>query len=99
MPLQTNGIYVVMFYGNFVLPGWNDPSANGFCGYHTVYPINAGVKVAVVGDSTTAVPMYEGCMSYFGRSANNDISADNLLSVYTHEVIEIVTDSNGNLMI
>jgi len=100
LPIDSDGgIYCIMFRGDFTYAGWNDPTyAYGYCGYHTVLSFPGGsVKVAVVGDPSTSTPQNNGCIGYgFSPLANNDLGADSMVTTYAHELIEIITDYDGN---
>jgi len=99
MPFDDDGIYFVMFRGDFIYSGWNDPSSSyGYCGYHTVLSINdLRIKLAVVGDPSNAIPRNDGCIGYgFSPLANGDMGADSMVTTYAHELVETITDYDGN---
>ena len=96
LPINDNGIYMIMFYGSLTLDGWADGSPYGYCGYHTIYSADGlDAKVGIVGDPATAVPWNLGCLPWGDTTPNKDFSADNFMSVYTHEVVEVATDAFG----
>lgn len=66
LPLDSNGIYTVMFRGDFKYPGWNNPYASqSFCSFHTTFTVDSViVKLAVVGDPTSAIPVNTNCLAY-----------------------------------
>ena len=66
LPLESNGIYTVMFRGDFKYPGWNSPyESKSFCSFHTTFTVGSvAVKLAVVGDPTTSSPVNSYCLAY-----------------------------------
>ena len=101
MPINDNGIYLIMFYGNLTLK-YSDGDKylvawpNDYCGYHLVYASGGlDAKVGIIGDPATAVPRNFPCLTMENNPPNKDISADNFMSVYTHELIEIATNPFG----
>ena len=66
LPLESNGIYTVMFRGDFKYPGWNSPyESKSFCSFHTTFTVGSvTVKLAVVGDPTTSSPVNSYCLAY-----------------------------------
>ena len=67
LPLDSNGIYTVIFRGDFKYPGWNNPSysSQSFCSFHSTFTYGSvTVKLAVVGDPTTSSPVNSYCLAY-----------------------------------
>ncbi len=66
LPLESNGIYTLMFRGDFKYPGWNSPyESKSFCSFHTTFTVGSvTVKLAVVGDPTTSSPVNSYCLAY-----------------------------------
>ena len=97
----TNCIYNIIFNGGFTFSGWNDPSSpDGFCGYHTVYDYSASgssfqAQVTVIGDPATASPVNVDCIATY-PTVNGDLSADSIVSIYAHEIVNAITDSHGD---
>jgi hypothetical protein len=92
LPIDTNGIYAIIYRGDFNVLGW----LTSWCGYHTYFRLSTGelLKYFIVGDPATA-PGYTGqsCEGFiYGPTANGNLGADSLLNVYAHEVVEMVSD-------
>jgi hypothetical protein len=85
LPLDNQGIYVVMTSADVTLPGF----CTSFCGWHTYGSIsNTYVKYAFMGDS-------DGCpQPCYAQSSspNGNPSADGIVSVLAHELAETVSD-------
>jgi len=94
LPLDTNGIYSVIMRGDFVFEGW----LNTWCGYHTAFYLRDGriIKFVVIGDPSTA-PGNNGypCEALEVGTANGNVGADSMVSIYAHEIVETVTDFMG----
>mmetsp|Transcript_3568 Transcript_3568/g.5369 ORF Transcript_3568/g.5369 Transcript_3568/m.5369 type:complete len:456 (-) Transcript_3568:281-1648(-) len=95
----VNGIYFVILRGDFIYSSNKNGPAGSFCGYHNVLRINRvaePLKVVVVIDPSTAVPQNLYCMSYIsGPTANGDLGADNMVSIYAHLLVETITNYDG----
>jgi hypothetical protein len=100
MPINDNGVYMIMFYGNLILKEYIGEELtviwpNDYCGYHQTF---GEAKVGIVGDPATVVPLASsGCLPFKAGDVtpNNDFSADNFMSVYAHELVEVATDAFG----
>jgi hypothetical protein len=98
LPIDTNGIYGIIFRGDFTVCYANTYCwPRDFCGYHSVLQLPTGefMKYFAVGDSGTA-PGITGftCQQIRSKTktANADVGADSLVSIYAHEVTEITSD-------
>jgi hypothetical protein len=102
LPIDTNGIYAIVFRGDFnaCYSGGYFCWLTSICGYHTYFRLSTGelLKYFIVGDPATA-PGYTGqsCEGFiYGPTANGNLGADSLLNVYAHEVVEMVSDPEIN---
>ena len=100
---DPNGIYVVIFRGDFQIPYWNNNnSVLDFCGRHYPYEVRVNgidtkFNLIVVGD-----PFIENdklnneCNYYFGPNptANGNYGADNLLVSYAQHMADTITNYN-----
>eukprot|EP01037_Dinobryon_pediforme_P042706 gene42706-53263_t len=95
-PYDPNGVYSFFMRGDWNYEGW----LGFWCGFHSAYPIGSGkvVKLLLVGDPGT-VPKGGGAACEAIRdgspTANGNLGADNMATVYGHELAETVTDSLG----
>lgn len=94
LPIDPNGLYVVMFRGDFKFSGWAE--LEGWCGFHRSIRISNGVTLAyaAVGDPSTAPAATKyNCMALTTRTANNNLAADSMVSTYAHEIADSLTNT------
>mmetsp|Transcript_22915 Transcript_22915/g.32916 ORF Transcript_22915/g.32916 Transcript_22915/m.32916 type:complete len:384 (+) Transcript_22915:46-1197(+) len=104
-PVDSNGVYTLFFRGDIsALYEYETPALNwlvDFCGYHGAFRITNGpiIKFMVIGDPSYAGANGEQCeqirFSDPGGTANNNLGADSMVSVYAHEMAETITNYNG----
>lgn len=84
LPKDTDGLY-------FVLTSPDVKEASGFCGYHDHATIlGADIKFSWVGNVSG---QYLGsCAAQIDKSPNNNVAADAMVNVISHELMEAVTD-------
>jgi hypothetical protein len=92
LPKDTNGVY-------FVLTATDVKETSGFCtqycGWHTRGTIaGSDIKYSFVGNPATQCPA--SCAEQTASSPNNNIGADAMASVLSHELEEAVTDPDLN---
>jgi len=92
LPVDTSGIYAVMFRGDFTYSGW----LSEWCGFHQNFALSDGrlMKYFVLGD-LNYVPSGSNvlaCAQVNPPTVNSNFGADSMASVYAHEVAELVTD-------
>jgi len=94
LPIDDNGIYAVIFRGDFIVDGF----LTDWCGFHGVYEVpktNTTLKYFVVGDPETATNgLGYNCEQITNHTINNSIGGDSMANVYAHEVAETITNSN-----
>jgi len=105
--VDTNGVYTLFFRGDiqvkadatFPVLYW----LQDFCGYHGGFYLADGriIKFVVIGDPSHAGLNGEACepeIRYSDRimTANNNLGADSMASVYAHEMAESITNYNGD---
>jgi len=95
LPMDPNGIYAIIFRGDFQFPGF----LVEWCGYHSTLvmntPTGATIKINffVVGDPETASNgLGFACAEYMNNTANGSVGGDSIANVYAHEVLESVTN-------
>mmetsp|Transcript_1266 Transcript_1266/g.2120 ORF Transcript_1266/g.2120 Transcript_1266/m.2120 type:complete len:450 (+) Transcript_1266:48-1397(+) len=91
LPVDTSGIYAVMFRGDFASPGW----LVDWCGFHQNFALADGrlIKYFIAGDlNFVTSPQVNNCAQLPPPSVNGNFGADAMASVYAHEVAELVTD-------
>mmetsp|Transcript_22921 Transcript_22921/g.32927 ORF Transcript_22921/g.32927 Transcript_22921/m.32927 type:complete len:466 (+) Transcript_22921:91-1488(+) len=104
---DSNGVYTLFFRGDITvtavsfsgaLPYW----LVDFCGYHGAFRLAYGstiIKFMVIGDPSYAGANGEQCeqirFSDPGGTANNNLGADSMVSVYANEIANTITDYNG----
>ena len=102
-PLDSNGIYSVIFRGDYIYNdpllqfGWNQGLA---CGYHATFILNGTVvKYTVTGNPTWLGNANGGsnpkCIPNVlrsGGSPNGNLGADSVITTYAHEMAETITD-------
>lgn len=103
VPVDTNGIYTVMFRGDLTLT-LNDGTSwlSDWCGAHGGLYLKgangatAFLKLSFVGDPSFAGLPGAYCEAIAkSGTANNNLGADSMVSIYAHEVAETVTDALG----
>eukprot|EP01036_Dinobryon_divergens_P036212 gene36212-47097_t len=92
LPVDENGIYNVIFRGEFKYSGW----LSQWCGFHSVFATTDGrlLKYTVQGDPSTAATdsqIYCEGSSVF-PTANGNTGADSLVNILAHDIAETVTD-------
>lgn len=95
LPLDPNGIYVIMFRGDFIYDGL----LRQWCSYHSLFSLIDGtiLRMVVIGDPSTApVDIQINCMAISPPTANGNIGADSMINLYAHEIANIITDPNGD---
>eukprot|EP00597_Dinobryon_sp_UTEXLB2267_P004760 CAMPEP_0170076792 /NCGR_PEP_ID=MMETSP0019_2-20121128/13728_1 /TAXON_ID=98059 /ORGANISM="Dinobryon sp., Strain UTEXLB2267" /LENGTH=244 /DNA_ID=CAMNT_0010288713 /DNA_START=344 /DNA_END=1078 /DNA_ORIENTATION=- len=100
LPVDTNAVYTIFFRGDlpasFINPGnkkmyW----LKDYCGYHGGLYLKDGryIKFAVVGDPSYAGVKGEGCEEIIiSGTANGNLGADSMVTVYAHEIAETITN-------
>lgn len=92
LPADPNGIYVVMFRGDFEYDGWLDY----WCAKHDYFPFNdMTLKYAVVGDPSTSGVDQNSIRCATIYSPNGNTGADSMITYYAHEIAEAITDPLG----
>ena len=96
LPIDTNGIYAIIFRGDFTVNLDGQYWLTDWCGYHGTFVLNDGrtIKYLVVGDINTAITgNLLHCALFLGtESVNRNPGADTIVSNYAHELAEIITD-------
>lgn len=89
---DSDGIYAFIFKGDITFNGW----LSQWCGYHSFFTYNGKtIKYFVAGDSSFSTSG-SACQGYQnGATANNNVGADSLASVYAHELVATVSDFSG----
>jgi len=97
LPVDVNGVYAVIFRGDLSYSDGSSSWLSSWCGYHSTFTHSSGtsLKFFVVGDPSTAA-VGTSCEGYRSTTANGNIGADSIASVYAHELVETVSDLNGN---
>jgi hypothetical protein len=92
LPVDENGIYNVIFRGEFTYSGW----LSQWCGFHSVFATTDGhlLKYTVQGDPSTATASQDSCKGIATSTVNGNTGADSLVSILAHEIAETVTDYN-----
>lgn len=93
LTVDANGIYAFIFKGDIAFSGW----LTQWCGYHSSFNYNGKlIKYFISGDpayGTNGV----NCQGYRGGvTANGNLGADSVSTVYAHELVETVSDCLGN---
>lgn len=95
VPLDINGIYAVIFRGDFQFSGF----LSVWCGYHGTLPLvttngeSFRINYFAIGDPETALDgngIY--CEQILNNTANGSLGGDSLVNIYSHEVEETVTN-------
>jgi len=102
LPVDSNGVYTLFFRGD-ITATWTTNTLLywlvDFCGYHGAFRITNGpiIKFMVIGDPSYASNGYQ-CEEIIstdpGGTANNNLGADSMVSVYAHEIAETITNYN-----
>jgi len=96
LPLDSNGVYVVLTSSDVQQSGSSGSFCNQYCGWHTYAPPGAisrgagDIKYAFVGNASLQCPAK--CMGQTLSSPNGNVGADGMANVIAHEVEEAVTD-------
>jgi len=101
LPNDPNGVYMFIFRGDISVTwsdgsSWAGASSSGqWCGIHDAFAYGNGyIKFSAVGDTNFGA-YGAGCQAVRTTTANGNIGADSLASVYAHELVETVSDWNG----
>ena len=90
LPLDPNGIYLVLSAGDVTVPGFGD----SFCGYHSLRAFNnTQLHYAFIGNPA---PSHLIACSTQPISPNGNPGADAMASTIAHELEETITDPDGN---
>jgi hypothetical protein len=105
VPVDSNGVYSLFFRGDITaFFEFTTPSKYwlvDFCGYHGAFYLGDGriIKFMVMGDPSYAGIAGEVCEEIRatdpGGTANNNVGADSMVSVYAHEIANTLTNYNG----
>ena len=96
-PIDTNGIYAIIFRGDFLATfsgGW----LTNWCGYHNSFYLSDGriIKYMVMGDPNTAPTDQKlNCEYLTSASVNDNPGADSIASTYGQQLVNIITDWDG----
>jgi len=96
---DEDAVYAIIFRGDYTFIAPDDSTWLGtWCGYHCSYqhPSGAMLKFFVAGDPSTAPGGGVGCNFKGDVPPNGSLGGDGLASIYAHELIEVVTDWNGD---
>ena len=92
LPFDPNGIYAVIFRGDFNYKGF----LSDWCGFHSSFTTlnsNYKLKYLVVGDPETGpVDLQSNCEQFADGTANGSLGWDSIANIYAHEVMEVVTN-------
>eukprot|EP01037_Dinobryon_pediforme_P029489 gene29489-33142_t len=103
LPIDPNGIYTVIFRGDFNYAGW----MTFWCGYHDSFVHASGDKIRfiVIGDPSTNENNLmnspdmasQPCSAAPPPTVNGNFGADSMVNVLAHELAETITnwDQNG----
>jgi len=90
LPLDANGIYLVLSSADVTEAGSSGAFCTEFCGWHFFGAVGTTtVKYAWIGDAHTQCP--DACMVQ-KTGPNGNAGADGMASVIAHEIAETVTD-------
>mmetsp|Transcript_13656 Transcript_13656/g.18690 ORF Transcript_13656/g.18690 Transcript_13656/m.18690 type:complete len:342 (-) Transcript_13656:272-1297(-) len=103
LPRDTNGVYNLIFDGKFQTPGWLTTT----CSYHSAFYFPGSddiIKYMVLNDpSTPSNQKGVICQAINPKdnlhnipTANNNIGADSMASLFAHELAEVITNSVGS---
>jgi hypothetical protein len=95
LPADPNAIYTVIFRGDIPMMNGGRSWLYDWCAYHGVFRLNNGyvIKFIVVGDSALSQGGYL-CQPIPNKaSPNNNIGADNMVSVLAHSIAGTITNS------
>lgn len=96
-PIDTNGVYAIIFRGDFLATfsgGW----LTNWCGYHNSFYLSDGriIKYMVMGDPNTAPTDQKlNCEYLTSASVNGNPGADSIASTYGQQLVNIITDWDG----
>jgi hypothetical protein len=85
LPIDPNGIYVIIFRGDFNYDSW----LQQWCSYHSQFSLINGIilRMVVIGDPSTApVDIQLGCSAVSPPTANGNFGADSMINLYAHEI-------------
>lgn len=91
---SPNDIYIIIFRGEFVVTSSIGEWGPEWCGFHSGFNLIGSkyyYKYIAIGDPSTS-QYYDRCEQILGDTVNHNVGADSLLSVYAHEVGEVVTN-------
>ena len=97
LPLDTNGIYVVLTSADVTEGQFCAQNLNGYCGYHNSSIFTStDIKFGFVGDPASQCPSTAAFRcSIQSPTPNSNEGADAMASVLAHEINETVTDPDG----
>ncbi len=95
-PIDLNGLYLILGSADVEQQlGWWDAFCRTYCGWHVnTNLLGHDIKYAYVGD-TSRCPT-ECSPDNDSISPNGNIGADGMISVIAHEIVETVTDPDGD---
>jgi len=92
IPYNPNALYTVIFRGDLKIQGW----LTKWCGYHASFTLPNTTNVvaySIIGDPSTNLDpnLFANCVGWGPPTANGNLGADSMISVYAHEVAEALT--------
>jgi hypothetical protein len=95
LPVDQNGIYLVLTSDDVGETGSLGTFCTNFCGFHTHATLQgADIKYAFIGNVDRCPG---GCtFGELGPGPNNNVGADGMANMIAHELLETVTDPDGN---
>ena len=101
--VDPNAVYTIMINGALNIEGppltstddgQGNTWLNEWCGYHSTFALNTNqvIKYNVIGDPSTAPYNGASCYAKFPPTANGNLGADSMVSIYGHELFEQITD-------
>jgi len=94
LPMDSDGVYAVLFTDQINYDGW----LQTWCGKHGAFYASQGnntslLKFLAIGDPSLAANGWAcQAISDGSATANNDLAADSIATMYAHELVETVTD-------